>query len=347
MPSNNRSPKPKRNDSSSKESSSTGAPNKFKKKLGEVLKPEGAKKPHRSDEDAPKFRKSDGGSKRPSAAGGRSPRKFNRPDLRPEVPQNLRKPKPASLPTADIDPNKPIRLNRYIAHAGICSRREADELIATGLITVNGQIVTEVGTKVLPTDTVTYDGGRIRMEKTVYVLLNKPKDYITTADDPQGRKTVMALVKGAGRERIYPVGRLDRQTTGLLLFTNDGDLATRLSHPRHGIRKIYHVQADKNVQQEHLDAMLNGVELEDGPTKCDSVEYVGDGSDKKEVGLALHSGKNRVVRRLFEHFGYRVVKLDRVYYAGLTKKDLPRGRWRHLTEQEVALLRMQVGSGEK
>jgi len=233
----------------------------------------------------------------------------------------------------------PIRLNRYIANAGVCSRREADVLISSGAITVNGKIVTELGTKVGPDDVVLYGSQRLVNEKKVYLLLNKPKDYITTADDPQERKTVYELIRNACRERIYPVGRLDRNTTGLLLFTNDGELTKKLSHPRHGIRKLYHVHLDKSVTKGHMQDLANGVKIDDSLVVPDSIAYASPTS-KKEIGIELHSGQNRVVRRLFEQFGYSVVKLDRVIYAGLTKKDLPRGKWRFLTQKEVNFLKM-------
>lgn len=239
-----------------------------------------------------------------------------------------------------------IRLNRFISMAGIASRREADELITAGLIMVNGELVTELGTKVRPGDDVRYNGERIRNEKHVYILLNKPKDYITTADDPEERQTVMELIAGACKERVYPVGRLDRNTTGLLLFTNDGDLAKHLTHPSSRVRKIYHVELDKNVKVADMRRLQEGVELEDGISSVDDVSYEGDGSNKKSVGVELHSGKNRVVRRLFEALGYEVKKLDRVGFAGLTKKDLPRGRWRVLDEREVGFLKM-MGTGKK
>ncbi len=230
--------------------------------------------------------------------------------------------------------------------AGIGSRREADDLITAGLISVNGKLVTELGTKVKPGDDVRYNGERIRNEKHVYLLLNKPKDYITTVDDPNDRKTVMELIAGACPERIYPVGRLDRNTTGLLLFTNDGDLAKYLTHPGSRVKKIYHAELDKNVKVADLRKLTEGVELEDGISSVDAVDYDGDGADKKKVGLELHSGKNRVVRRLFEALGYEVKKLDRVSFAGLTKKDLPRGRWRILDEREIGFLKM-MGTGKK
>ncbi|MFM7300861.1 MAG: pseudouridine synthase [Crocinitomicaceae bacterium] len=232
-----------------------------------------------------------------------------------------------------------IRLNKYLSNAGVCSRREADVLIQTGVVTVNGQIITELGYKIKPGDMVQYDGETINAETKRYVLLNKPKGFITTMDDPRGRKTVMTLVSKACRERVYPVGRLDRETTGLLLFTNDGDMAKKLTHPRYQARKIYHVELHKPVSKEDLEKLLNGVDLEDGRTKVDKAEFVEVGNNR-EVGVELHSGKNRIVRRLFEALGYNVLRLDRVQFAGLTKKDLPRGMFRHLTEQEVAFLKM-------
>ncbi|WP_432714060.1 pseudouridine synthase [Pedobacter sp.] len=228
-----------------------------------------------------------------------------------------------------------IRLNRYIANSGICSRRKADELISAGVVSVNNLVVTELGHKVDPAkDNVRYNGELLKREKRVYVLLNKPKDYITTTDDPQERRTVMQLVEKASRERIYPVGRLDRNTTGLLLMTNDGDLADKLSHPKNGITKIYQVELNNSLSQGDLNKIQFGLELEDGLIKPDSVSYVAGGS-KKEIGIQIHSGKNRIVRRIFEHLGYEVVKLDRVVYGNLTKKDLPRGRWRYLEEHEL------------
>ena len=233
-----------------------------------------------------------------------------------------------------VDDGK-IRLNRYIANSGICSRRKADELIAAGVVSVNGVPVSELGHKVDPAkDEVRYNGELLKREKKIYVILNKPKDYITTTDDPQERRTVMSLVEKASRERIYPVGRLDRNTTGLLLMTNDGDLADKLSHPKNGITKIYHVELSKSLSQGDLNKIQFGLELEDGIIKPDSVSYVAGGS-KREVGIQIHSGKNRIVRRIFEHLGYEVVKLDRVVYGNLTKKDLPRGRWRYLEEHEL------------
>ena len=233
-----------------------------------------------------------------------------------------------------------VRLNKYISNAGICSRREADVMIASGIVQVNGKTVTELGYKVKPDDVVKYDGATIRSEKKQYVLLNKPKDFITTMDDPMDRKTVMLLVAKACRERIYPVGRLDRNTTGVLLFTNDGDLAKKLTHPRYEIKKLYHVETAEPVTAQQISALLSGVELDDGGfVKADKAEILKD-SKGREVGIEIHSGKYRVVRRMFEAIGHSVKKLDRVSFAGLTKKDLPRGNYRHLTEQEVAFLRM-------
>ena len=238
-----------------------------------------------------------------------------------------------------IDPNEPIRLNKYLANAGVCSRREADEFIQAGVVTVNGNVVTELGTKVLRSDEVKFHDQPVSLEKKVYVLLNKPKDYVTTSDDPQQRKTVMDLVKNACSERIYPVGRLDRNTTGVLLLTNDGDLASKLTHPKFLKKKIYHVHTDRNVTAHDMQQIRDGVLLEDGEIKADDVQYA-DPVDKKQVGIEIHSGKNRIVRRIFEKLGYRVTKLDRVQFAGLTKKGLRRGDWRYLTEEEVIRLRM-------
>ncbi|MBQ8360326.1 MAG: rRNA pseudouridine synthase [Bacteroidaceae bacterium] len=237
------------------------------------------------------------------------------------------------------DPNEPIRLNKFLANAGICSRREADEFIAAGVVWVNGEVVTELGTKVKRTDEIKFHDQLVSAERKVYILLNKPKDCVTTSDDPQERKTVMDLVKGACNERIYPVGRLDRNTTGVLLLTNDGDLASKLTHPKYLKKKIYHVYCDKNVTKADLDQIAAGITLEDGEIHADAISYAHE-TDKKQVGIEIHSGKNRIVRRIFESLGYRVTKLDRVFFAGLTKKNLRRGDWRFLTEQEVNMLRM-------
>ena len=237
------------------------------------------------------------------------------------------------------DPNEPIRLNKFLANAGICSRREADEYITAGVISVNGEVVTELGTKIKRTDEVKFHDQPVSIERKVYVLLNKPKDCVTTSDDPQERKTVMDYVKDACKERIYPVGRLDRNTTGVLLLTNDGDLASKLTHPKYLKKKIYHVYCDKNVTKADMDQIVSGITLDDGEIHADAISYASD-TDKSQVGIEIHSGKNRIVRRIFESLGYRVVKLDRVYFAGLTKKGLRRGDWRYLTEMEVSMLRM-------
>ena len=237
------------------------------------------------------------------------------------------------------DPDAPLRLNKFLANAGVCSRREADQFIQAGVVKVNGNVVTELGTKVLRTDEIHFHDQLVTIEKKVYVLLNKPKDYVTTSDDPQQRKTVMELIKNCCHERIYPVGRLDRNTTGVLLFTNDGDLASKLTHPKFLKKKIYHVHLDKNCSAADLQKIAEGITLEDGEVHADEISYASD-TDKKQVGIEIHSGKNRIVRRIFESLGYRVCKLDRVMFAGLTKKGLKRGDWRFLTEQEVAMLHM-------
>ena len=239
------------------------------------------------------------------------------------------------------------RLNKYVANSGICSRREADDMIQAGLISVNGVVIIELGTKVNPGDVVKYNGETIRNEKLRYVLLNKPKDFITTTDDPQDRRTVMGLIEGACKERIYPVGRLDRNTTGVLLFTNDGDLAKKLTHPSYEIHKIYHVELDKNLKHTDLEKIRDGLQLEDGFIKVDDIQYDAGFEDKKQIGVEIHSGKNRIVRRIFESLDYSVIKLDRVIFAGLTKKDVPRGRWRVLTELEVNTLKMATSKAKK
>ena len=239
----------------------------------------------------------------------------------------------------DIDLDAPIRLNKYMANAGICSRREADEYITSGKVKVNGAVVTELGTKIQRTDVVEFDDKIVTPERKCYVLLNKPKDCVTTSDDPNGRLTVMDVVKNACEERIYPVGRLDRNTTGVLLLTNDGELASKLTHPKFVKKKIYHVWTDKPIAEEDMQRIADGIELEDGEIHADAISYVSD-TDRNQAGIEIHSGRNRIVRRIFEHLGYRVTKLDRVYFAGLTKKNLPRGRWRYLTQEEVNFLRM-------
>lgn len=239
----------------------------------------------------------------------------------------------------NFDPNEPIRLNRYLANAGVCSRREADTHIAAGEVKVNGEVITEMGHKVLRTDEVIFKDKVVSLEDKVYILLNKPKGYVTTADDPEGRKTVMDLVKEACPERIYPVGRLDRNTTGVLLLTNDGEIAAKMMHPQYMKKKIYHVFCNKAVSFADMQKILAGIMLEDGEVKADHVEYASE-NDRKQIGIEIHSGKNRVVRRIFESLGYKVMKLDRVYFAGLTKKNLRRGQWRFLEQAEVNLLRM-------
>ena len=268
---------------------------------------------------------------------------YNRPyrprtaDYNPNAKYSLKK----QIEYKDIltDPNEPIRLNKFLATAGICSRREADEFITAGVVSVNGEVVTELGTKIKRTDEVKFHDEPVSIERKTYILLNKPKDCVTTSDDPQERKTVMDFVKGACKERIYPVGRLDRNTTGVLLLTNDGDLASKLTHPKYLKKKIYHVYCDKNVTKADLDQIAAGVTLDDGEIHADAISYASE-TDKSQVGIEIHSGKNRIVRRIFESLGYKVIKLDRVYFAGLTKKGLRRGDWRYLTEQEVNMLRM-------
>lgn len=237
------------------------------------------------------------------------------------------------------DPNEPIRLNKFLSNAGVCSRREADEFIQAGAVKVNGEVVTELGTKITRQDLVTYNDKPVQIESKVYIVLNKPKNCVTTSDDPQERLTVMDLVKNACKERIYPVGRLDRNTTGVLLLTNDGDLASKLTHPSFKKKKIYHVWLDKNVSVEDMEKIANGLDLEDGEIHADAISYASE-TDKSQVGIEIHSGRNRIVRRIFESLGYHVVKLDRVYFAGLTKKNLGRGKWRYLNEKEVNALRM-------
>ena len=279
---------------------------------------------------------------RPRFQGGQQPR-----NARPQRPRtagynpNAKYSMKKQIEYKDIltDPNEPIRLNKYLANAGVCSRREADEFITAGVVSVNGEIVTELGTKIKRTDEVKFHDEPVSVERKVYVLLNKPMDCVTTSDDPQERKTVMHCVKDACKERIYPVGRLDRNTTGVLLLTNDGDMASKLTHPKYLKKKIYHVYCDKNVTKADLDQIAAGITLDDGEIHADAISYASE-TDKKQVGIEIHSGKNRIVRRIFESLGYKVVKLDRVYFAGLTKKGLKRGDWRFLTEMEVNMLRM-------
>ena len=280
---------------------------------------------------------------RPRTGGYNQGGGYNRPyrprtaDYNPNAKYSLKK----QIEYKDIltDPNEPIRLNKFLANAGICSRREADEFITAGVVSVNGEVVTELGTKIKRTDEVKFHDEPVSIERKTYILLNKPKDCVTTSDDPQERKTVMDFVKGACKERIYPVGRLDRNTTGVLLLTNDGDLASKLTHPKYLKKKIYHVYCDKNVTKADLDQIAAGVTLDDGEIHADAISYASE-TDKSQVGIEIHSGKNRIVRRIFESLGYKVITLDRVYFAGLTKKGLRRGDWRYLTEQEVNMLRM-------
>lgn len=284
------------------------------------------------------------GKSRPTKISGKGPK---RNEERNEAPKAGGYKKRALKPAPSIPKNIPakkkasdtIRLNKYLANAGVCSRREADTFISAGMVTVNGEIISEMGYQVKSTDEVRFDGQLLNPEKKVYLLLNKPKNFVTTTDDPHADKIVMDLVKSACEERIYPVGRLDRNTTGVLLFTNDGDLSKRLTHPSHTMKKIYQVSLDKPVTKAHLDEIANGIQLEDGLIAADEISYVNN-EEKTEVGIEIHSGKNRIVRRIFEHFGYRVKKLDRVYFAGLTKKNLPRGKWRFLDEKEVRFLKM-------
>jgi len=252
--------------------------------------------------------------------------------------RKIKPPQPVKIKVAD--PEDGIRLNKFLANAGICSRRDADKLIESGAVTINNKAVTQLGSKVLPDDIVHYGGEKVRREKIVYILINKPKDFITTVDDPQGRPTVLNLIGKACKERVYPVGRLDRKTTGVLLLTNDGALTKKLTHPSHGVKKIYHVELDKKVTGQTIKNLMDGVRLEDGVVSADKASFVGDGKNKREIGIELHSGKNRVIRRMLESLGYKVIKLDRVYFGGLTKKELPRGKYRFLTSQEVGMLHM-------
>ena len=249
------------------------------------------------------------------------------------------RPKRIEYEMPEINPDEQIRLNKYMSNAGLCSRREADEFIQQGLVKVNGQVVTELGTKITHNDVVEYDEKVVTLQSKCYILLNKPKDCVTTSDDPNGRLTVMDLVKGACPERIYPVGRLDRNTTGVLLLTNDGDLASKLTHPKFVKKKIYHVWCDRDISEDDMQRIADGIELEDGPIHADAISYATE-TDRNQAGIEIHSGRNRIVRRIFESLGYHVVKLDRVYFAGLTKKNLPRGRWRYLTQEEVNYLKM-------
>lgn len=262
----------------------------------------------------------------------------NNGDYNPQGMRFTPRPKAVEYVLNDIDPNEPIRLNKFMANSGVCSRREADEYIVAGLVKVNGEVVTELGTKISRSDVVEYNEKVVTPERKCYILLNKPKDCVTTTDDPNGRKTVLDLVKNACQERIYPVGRLDRNTTGVLLLTNDGDLASKLTHPKFVKKKIYHVWTDKDISEDDMQRIADGIELEDGEIHADAISYVTE-KDRNQAGIEIHSGRNRIVRRIFESLGYRVTKLDRVYFAGLTKKNLPRGKWRYLSQEEVNYLR--------
>ena len=304
---------------------------------------EGGDRPYR-----PRFNNGEGGGYRSNNGGGYRPRFNNdrqggyrpRPrtaDYDPNAKYSVKK--QIEYKEQFVDPNEPIRLNKFLANAGVCSRREADEFITAGVVSVNGEVVTELGTKIKRSDVVKFHEEPVSIERKVYVLLNKPKDTVTTSDDPQERRTVMDLVKGACNERIYPVGRLDRNTTGVLLLTNDGDLASKLTHPKFLKKKIYHVHLDKNLTKADMEQIAAGIQLEDGQIHADAISYTDD-FKKDQVGIEIHSGKNRIVRRIFESLGYKVVKLDRVFFAGLTKKGLRRGDWRYLTEAEVNYLRM-------
>ena len=305
---------------------------------------EGGDRPYR-----PRFNNGEGGGYRSNNGGGGYRPRYNndrqggyrpRPrtgDYDPNAKYSVKK--QIEYKEQFVDPNEPIRLNKFLANAGVCSRREADEFITAGVVSVNGEVVTELGTKIKRSDVVKFHDEPVSIERKVYVLLNKPKDTVTTSDDPQERRTVMDLVKGACNERIYPVGRLDRNTTGVLLLTNDGDLASKLTHPKFLKKKIYHVHLDKNLTKADMDQIAAGVQLEDGEIHADAISYTDD-FKKDQVGIEIHSGKNRIVRRIFESLGYKVVKLDRVFFAGLTKKGLRRGDWRYLSEAEVNYLRM-------
>ena len=298
---------------------------------------EGGERPQRpyggGNQGRPRFNPNNNGGNRPA---GNNPRRRTQ-GYNPNAKYS--KKKQIEYKEQFVDPNEPIRLNKFLANAGVCSRREADEFITAGVVSVNGEVITELGTKIKRGDEVKFHDQVVNIERKIYVLLNKPKDTVTTSEDPQARRTVMDLVKDACTERIYPVGRLDRNTTGVLLLTNDGDLASKLTHPKYLKKKIYHVHLDKNLTQADMEKIAAGIELDDGEIHADAISYT-DENKKDDVGIEIHSGKNRIVRRIFESLGYKVVKLDRVYFAGLTKKGLRRGEWRYLTEQEVNYLRM-------
>jgi 23S rRNA pseudouridine2605 synthase len=292
-----------------------------------------ARKPYRDEEPR---------SRRAAKAYGERVAKPRREKPFGDYAQRSVKPRTAKKPAEKIqvtEPNMPVRLNKFIANSGVCSRREADEYIQKGEVTVNGKVVTELGTKVLLTDEIRWNGDKLSGEKKVYIVLNKPKGYVTTVEDPHASKTVMDLIAGACAERVYPVGRLDKNTTGVLLFTNDGELTKTLTHPSYSKRKVYQVTLDKTLKKPDMEKLVEGVELEDGVAAADEVGYT-NMEDKTEVGLEIHSGRNRVVRRMFEALGYEVKKLDRAYFAGLTKKSIERGQWRFLSPKEVSILKM-------
>ncbi len=293
------------------------------KSFGKPAGKSGRKPSFKADERNAGYRSEYKGGFKAENKGGRKP--FRKSDEKPSYPKYAAKQTGA------------IRLNRFLAQSGLCSRREADDFITAGLVTVNGVIVTELGTKVMPSDEVKFNDEKVQGEKKVYLVLNKPKGYVTSLEDPHADKTVMELVKGACSERIYPVGRLDKNSLGLLLFTNDGDVTRQLTHPSHEKKKIYQVTLDKPLTKADMEQITEGITLEDGEIYADEVAYVGD--TKKEIGIEIHSGRNRIVRRIFEHLGYTVQKLDRVYYAGITKKNLKRGAWRFLTNDEVNRLK--------
>ena len=319
-----------------KKRSDFGGTGKFEKSKGFKRNVDGFE----SDEKPRRFNKSFDGDSREKRSYDRKERSSGRFDKPYRKKDDNRKYNKKSKEASGQLSDGLVRLNRYIANSGICSRREADELITAGLVSVNGEIVTTMGTKVSQDDVIKYNGETIRNEKPMYLLLNKPKDYITTMDDPQDRRTVMHLIAGACKERVYPVGRLDRNTTGVLLFTNDGDLAKKLTHPSYEVQKIYHVELDRNLKSSDKEKIKEGVMLDDGMAVVDDIQYDGGFNDKKQIGVEIHSGKNRIVRRIFESMDYNVIKLDRVVFAGLTKKDIARGKWRFLSEMEVNALKM-------
>ena len=338
----------------------------YQQRPGGYNRPQGGYQPRNNYGQQGGYQQRPGGYNRPNQQGGYQPRNnygqqggynnqqggYMNNNRRPNGPGNrfqkgpirqgksfTPRPKRIEYELSLPDPDEKIRLNKFMANAGLCSRREADEFIQQGLVKVNGQVVTELGTKISHDDTVEYDEKVVALESKCYILLNKPKDCVTTSDDPNGRTTVLDLVKGACNERIYPVGRLDRNTTGVLLLTNDGDLASKLTHPKYVKKKIYHVWTDKDIAEEDMQRIADGIELEDGPIHADAISYATE-TDRNQAGIEIHSGRNRIVRRIFESLGYHVTKLDRVYFAGLTKKNLPRGRWRYLTQEEVNFLKM-------